>query len=312
MGYMLPSIMRRIDEFLLVKQLNAKILDHCVRDDLLMMATASPLAGNEYDYERLELLGRLENPKLRLNLTVISGDAFLKYLSSIYVFVQSPNGTEGELHTARQRYISNQQLCYAASRLGLPGYIQLKPFNIKSWIPPGMKLADVHKKESSAAAAGGPEDINATPRNTMPSRLNDSSAADPNTGKGSKGRKKRPKKTTPLSPIASKVDLRMRFPNESSNQSFQTVADVAEAIIGAAYISDGREAALKATKALMIPFVEIEEWSDFGRKARIPQPNANGSPDPFVIHSIEEIIGHRFRKPHLLALALVQYRVFID
>jgi len=58
MGYLLPSIMRRIDEFLLVKQLNAKILNHCVRDDLLVVATASPLAGNEYNYERLELLGK--------------------------------------------------------------------------------------------------------------------------------------------------------------------------------------------------------------------------------------------------------------
>lgn len=57
MGYLLPSIMRRIDEFLLVMQLNSKILGHCVRDDLLVIATASPLAGNEYNYERLELLG---------------------------------------------------------------------------------------------------------------------------------------------------------------------------------------------------------------------------------------------------------------
>lgn len=60
MGYLLPSIMRKVDDFLLIKQLNAKILDHCVRDDLLLMATASPLAGYDYDYERLELLGILE------------------------------------------------------------------------------------------------------------------------------------------------------------------------------------------------------------------------------------------------------------
>lgn len=66
MGFLLPSIMRKIDEFLLVKQLNAKILCHCVRDDLLMMATASPLAGNDYDYERLELLGMLRYTPSRI------------------------------------------------------------------------------------------------------------------------------------------------------------------------------------------------------------------------------------------------------
>lgn len=66
MGFLLPSIMRKIDEFLLVKQLNAKILCHGVRGDLLMMATASPLAGNDYDYERLELLGMLRYTPSRI------------------------------------------------------------------------------------------------------------------------------------------------------------------------------------------------------------------------------------------------------
>ncbi|KAF9452469.1 ribonuclease III [Macrolepiota fuliginosa MF-IS2] len=270
MGYLLPSIMRRIDEFLLVKQLNAKLLGHCVRDDLLVVATASPLAGNDYDYERLELLG----------------DAFLKYLSSIYVFAQTPSGSEGDLHTARQRYISNQQLCHIASQFGLPGYIQLKPFNIKSWMPPGLKLADVQRKES--IAAGGNERENHTPSSQgTTGRPNEDSLVGFEAGKRSKSRKKRPKKTAPSSPIANK-----------------TVADVVEAIMGAAYISDGRDAALRAAKALMIPFFEVEEWSDFDRKVRMPYPNASDSLEPSVIRSIEDIICHTFRRPHLLALAL--------
>ena len=53
----LPSIMRRIDDFLVVKELNAKFFDHVVKEDLLHVAICTPSAALEYDYERLELLG---------------------------------------------------------------------------------------------------------------------------------------------------------------------------------------------------------------------------------------------------------------
>lgn len=54
---LLPSIMRRMDDLLLVKEMNARFFDHAIRDDLLHNAICAPSAGLEYDYERLELLG---------------------------------------------------------------------------------------------------------------------------------------------------------------------------------------------------------------------------------------------------------------
>lgn len=54
---LLPSIMRRVDDLLLVKEMDAKFFDHAVREDLLHNAICTPSAGLEYDYERLELLG---------------------------------------------------------------------------------------------------------------------------------------------------------------------------------------------------------------------------------------------------------------
>lgn len=50
--------MRRLDDFLLVKELNAGLLSHCVSEGLLHVAISAPSAGIEYDYERLELLGK--------------------------------------------------------------------------------------------------------------------------------------------------------------------------------------------------------------------------------------------------------------
>ncbi len=55
---LLPSIMRRVDDLLLVKEMNAKFFDHSIREDLLHNALCTPSAGLEYNYERLELLGR--------------------------------------------------------------------------------------------------------------------------------------------------------------------------------------------------------------------------------------------------------------
>jgi endoribonuclease Dicer len=68
------------------------------------------------------------------------GDAFLKYLSSIYVFVTNPAQKEGTLHIHRQRIISNKSLLQNASRTGLPQYIQGKPFSFKSWQPPNFNV----------------------------------------------------------------------------------------------------------------------------------------------------------------------------
>jgi endoribonuclease Dicer len=83
------------------------------------------------------------------------------------------------------------------------------------------------------------------------------------------------------------------------------VADVAEAIIGAAYISGGREGALKACRALQLPIPYVACWSDFGRKAMAPPPAVSAQLRPGSVEAVEKIIGHKFARPHLLAQALV-------
>lgn len=55
---LLPSITRRIDDFLLVKELNAKFFEHSIIEHHLHAAISAPAAGIEFDYERLELLGK--------------------------------------------------------------------------------------------------------------------------------------------------------------------------------------------------------------------------------------------------------------
>lgn len=90
------------------------------------------------------------------------------------------------------------------------------------------------------------------------------------------------------------------------------MADVAEAIIGAAYVTKGREIALKVTKALNIPVPHIDRWSDFGKKALAPSPEVTAKMRDGSIEAVEKIIGHKFNHPHLLAQALVRGLVNTD
>jgi endoribonuclease Dicer len=131
--------MKRIDDLLLVKELDATFFDHAVREDLLHNAICTPSAGLEYDYERLELLGKILHIILCWCL-IFLGDAFLKYLSSIYVFVTNPSLSEGSLHVVRQKIISNKSLLMHSTRVGLPAYIQSKVFPYKSWHPPNFRV----------------------------------------------------------------------------------------------------------------------------------------------------------------------------
>jgi endoribonuclease Dicer len=49
--------MAEIDEALLVKELNARMFDHVIREDLLREALTPPSAETKFNYERLEILG---------------------------------------------------------------------------------------------------------------------------------------------------------------------------------------------------------------------------------------------------------------
>jgi endoribonuclease Dicer len=109
---------------LLVTELNASLFDHSIQGHHLHAAISAPSACAELDYERLELLG----------------DAYLKYLSSIYLFVTNPAQHEGALHSARLRIISNKALFFNAESVGLAPYIQAKPLAPRQWNPPNFTV----------------------------------------------------------------------------------------------------------------------------------------------------------------------------
>ncbi|KAF8268238.1 hypothetical protein EI94DRAFT_1661195 [Lactarius quietus] len=316
---LLPSVMRRIDDMLLVTELNATLFDHSIRETQLHAAISAPSACAEFDYERLELLG----------------DAYLKYLSSIYLFVTNPSQHEGALHSARLRIISNRALFINAESVGLAPYIQAKPLVPKQWCPPNFTAqenvptshVDMDKDNGAEKEAG--EDVPETPDvkqeekkcaspgplrsgvgtfepdadKTRESTVYKGFSAEPGPHRGDINR-------VPINDTAKpKTEKLSSKKSKKDDQNVQwlgdkAIADVAEAIIGAAYITGGSETALNASKALRIAVPSIDQWSDFGRKALAPPPDVTTRLQPGTIEAIEGIMGHKFNRPHLLAQAL--------
>ncbi|OCH93588.1 ribonuclease III [Obba rivulosa] len=365
---LLPCVMRRIDDQLLIKELNAKLFQHSINERYLLPALFPPSADTEFDYERLEFLG----------------DAYLKYLSSTYCFVTMPRKNEGALHYARQRFISNKALRTGSVRLGLPSYVQSKAFVAKLWTPsvapefeePKPKTAAaapaaagtttekangdttavgasatanaVTNEMSMAAPAGengvkvetimAPADKQADTPGTSIARKDaaavgtsgapsgkDAAATD-SLGNGGPGKDMKMVVQTqpvnggdqgastsvepPKTPATPKRSKKKRQKDEMDVQWLgdKVCADVVEAIIGAAYLSGGQEVALRAAKVLNVGVTEIEQWSDFGRRAsfvHVP-PSTARSVESFadMLRAVERIVGCKFEKPHLLLQAL--------
>jgi endoribonuclease Dicer len=85
----------------------------------------------------------------------------------------------------------------------------------------------------------------------------------------------------------------------------QSVADVMEAVLGAAYLTGGVDLSLWTAKRLNIPFLRVDRWSDFNLR---PLPSIPEGVEPLAardLANIQAILKHTFAKPMLLAQALV-------
>jgi endoribonuclease Dicer len=335
--------MRRIDDMLLVTELNAALFDHSIQEHHLHAAVSAPSACTEFDYERLELLG----------------DAYLKYLSSIYLFVTNPAQHEGALHSARLRIISNKALFVNAESVGLAPYIQAKPLAPRQWTPPNYTVIPPPPRKTSTTESGatvnddgtggetgadvleaqgnererhdrtspgvGPDldshSVTADGVKSSDSALHEDLVVEKTSHDGviDEGTPPdgvpKPSVGRPPSKKSKKDDQNVQWLGEKVNvyaisarwlvHVLQAIADVVEAIIGAAYVTGGSETALNASKALRIAVPSVDRWSDFARKALAPPPDVTTRLRPGTVEAIEEIMGHKFHRPHILAQALV-------
>lgn len=79
---LVPSVMTRLQQLLLAKELNENLFAGAVDEEQILAALTAPVARPATSYERLEYLG----------------DKFLKAITDAYAFAKSDERMEGFLH----------------------------------------------------------------------------------------------------------------------------------------------------------------------------------------------------------------------
>lgn len=91
--------------------------------------------------------------------------------------------------------------------------------------------------------------------------------------------------------------------------SDKTLADIVEATLGAAYLSNDLEGGLKTAIAMQIPFDDIQQWSDFTptflqNRDKVPARAEARALRSLSLSRIQEITGYTFNTPLLVVEAL--------
>ncbi|KAH9894228.1 ribonuclease III [Cubamyces lactineus] len=291
--WLIPSIMTRIDSYLLVKELDARLFHLSIHEQQLLVALSTRAAWTESNYERLEFLG----------------DAFLKVVASNFLYVTMPSAGEGALHNARQGIIGNKILHECATRVGICPYIQHKRFVPKLWQPPHTPDApptgaqSQQQQHQSREAAKDGEDVDEDVE------MADAESSESN---GPKGKQKRSKKQRQMDGQNTLwMGDKARYPTDAQH----IVADVVEAILAAAFLSGGHEVALRAAKRLHIPLPNVAQWTDFARIAAEHPTAQHAHPSvvdlrPDTVEAVQTVVGAIFSRPALLAQALTHGSAF--
>ncbi|KAF8332689.1 uncharacterized protein EI90DRAFT_3145368 [Cantharellus anzutake] len=272
----------------------------------MLEALTTPSANAEYDYERLELLG----------------DAFLKYVASIYLFVTYPTQQEGAMHVARQRIISNRVLLQCAREADVPQFVQSKPLKSRSWLPYNYKVSKFVPPTDAPAINKGDDDVEMKELENDPYETNDmeidmlDETEQPNvdTTMGSVDDLAAPTADSRPDLNASTEAHNTASASKKPRKRWEDprvqwlgdkgVADVVESLIGAACQSGGVEVALKVAKDIGCYLPRVDRWSDFGRKVLAPAPDTTIELPANTIERIESLVGAKYRHPHILAQAL--------
>ncbi|KAF6137646.1 hypothetical protein GIB67_030538 [Kingdonia uniflora] len=223
----LPSIMRRVESMLLAIQLRDTINFPLPASKVLEALTAAS-CQETFCYERAELLG----------------DAYLKWVVSISLFLKYPQKHEGQLTRMRQQMVSNMVLYQSALNKGLQSYIQADRFAPSRWAAPGvLPVFDEDNKEIETSGMFDQEDQQKGP--------GDDGYENENVEDGEVE-----------SDLSSYRVL-----------SSKTLADVVEALIGVYYVEGGENAARHLLKWIGIQ-VEFDPKAIEGMKKRRDVPES--------------------------------------
>jgi dsRNA-specific ribonuclease len=117
---LLPSILCRLSQVLIAKDLNDRVFRGALDTYQTVIAMTGPTAQHPVHYQRHEYLG----------------DALLKSHVSAYVFAISDQRVEGQLHLHRREIVSNINLIEKTKHLNLGTMLYTRSFTRRNWTPP--------------------------------------------------------------------------------------------------------------------------------------------------------------------------------
>ncbi|KZL77586.1 Dicer-like protein 2 (RNase3 domain-containing protein) [Colletotrichum tofieldiae] len=120
-GVLIPSILHRIETYLVAQGLSTGLLRPLAISDpaLVLTAISTGSAAEPTNYERMEFLG----------------DSILKFSTTINVAALYPHWPERLLSFKKDSIVANSTLCKAAVKHGLDRFILTKPFTGQKWRP---------------------------------------------------------------------------------------------------------------------------------------------------------------------------------
>ncbi|KFM82755.1 Endoribonuclease Dcr-1, partial [Stegodyphus mimosarum] len=139
-----PKDVIKIDGKISSFEVKVKLSDHPGPEpSLILQALTSKGAGDEFDLERLEMIG----------------DSFLKYVMSVNTYYKYSNFDEGKLSKLRSGLIQNLHLYQIAKKKKLAEYLICTCFSCNTtWLPPCFIVNKVITKNSSSQKANCDED----------------------------------------------------------------------------------------------------------------------------------------------------------
>lgn len=261
----LPSVLRWLSNAIVV---------HDMRSTLL--ASSPSLSSIPHSLLQTAITAPASQEAVNYERLETLGDTVLKFASSINLFAQYPLWHEGYLTRRKDHAINNNRLAKEAIRLGLEKWIIRDQFVPRKWRPRYVDESMLRKTRKQ---------IKEEEEERKAAEELDAEAAEVDMDANEKETK---------SPT--------RKQRKTRHLSTKMLADVVEALIGAAYEHGGFDLGIEAIKLFGLG---IETWDTISNcvgKALSRAEHVNGLPPQLSL--VEEILGYKFERPILLVEAL--------
>lgn len=287
MAMVIPSFLRWLSKASTAQALRSSVYADSplasIPLELLTTALTAPVAQEGTNYERLETLG----------------DTILKYIISIQLFAEHTYWHEGYLSRRKDHAVNNHQLAKEAIRKGIYQYIIRDRFVPRRWVPrylsdkPALDLA-LPEEEEEAESKEDPPSSDADALVTAPSAT---PASEP--PPKAANRPDSPPKVANETGDGSKLKKRKKRKQQLSTK---VLADVVEALIGAAYEHGGYDLAVRCIEIFGLG---VPKWETVSCRVDESLSRVEDRDNlPSQLSYVEHMLGYEFKRKMLLVEAL--------